>query len=1655
MKRNIHKKRLMKNTTSVMSILVAAILIFTSATAVNTVNNQEQAIENEIILVEANPGQNSFRAADSPQSQRYDFDDWLYYHGGYDNNAIGFDGAIVWEGAMRLTPTELGPYDGYDLTTVRWYQYDLMATSLQIKIYDEGTSTQPGSLLTSDSLTISTIGWQEFDLTLPVTVDASKDIWVSVEFDQTAAGFPFGVDAGPAIVEKGDFIYYSGAWTEIRLLNLDYNWCIEAKVVQTGPPPEHDVALLSINSPEDGPAGVITPEVTVKNTGNVSETNVPVDMEIYKILPATTVLSDGFEDATPGYYIFPPPGWTIQNTSTQTWYKYSTGYARCSEDNYGAQDEWLITETFDCSLLTAVDISMYFYMATPNDDYVEILGSTDNGVTWPNMIVNITGYMGSGTRSYDITSWAAGESQVKIAWRWVSSASLTGSDYFYFRELKIGSPYQFVQGVNEDFNGVWGPLGDNPPADWTILDYGSESPPVWNNNDWHNYYYSTFGSNCARIYYSPYELMDEWLITPTVDCSAMSAVKLLFRQYLYFYSTYPGYGHIDGSIDNGATWTESIAYYDATQATGYYVYDISSWAAGESEVKLRFRYTSTGTQGRYWYVDDVMFGDITDEVVLFENYWFDDWWPTNWGPNGWMEEEVTGTTDADPNIWRAADDTYSTTPTNIDPYAGDYMAIYDTGLLYPHGASCRLYTPAMDWNAYGATVLTLKFMIHISNYGSSYTDHCDVQVSTDGTTWDTLESINTYDATNPGWVEKIIDLTSYASETTARLGFLAVDGGYRDIIIDDVSIEASPTLLEYDETEIIASIAPGESIDVEFDDWTPDDWQVAENVDISYVLEACTQLVGDENPGNDDKEGFAILSYPYLHDIAVIDIGDPTSGTAQTLPVEATIKNVGQFTECCYATDVQIGYYHYDINGSFSNFEANDGGYTVSGGVWEWGTPTGAGPGGAYSGTKLWATSLAAGYPAYTNAKLDSIPITVLVDADLTFWHWYDTEASYDGYNVKISTDSGATWTVITPIGGYTGTANTANPLYPEPIFCGHVQMYWEEETFDLSVYEGQQVIFRWHFGSDASVQYPGAYIDDVLVGDVTVTIIAEYDEEICTVTLEPGEEAVLIFPDWTPDALALGVSGGINYAVMAEQHLAIDTNPANDQMTVDITLEYWHDVGVKEITEPSIGRTQEWLHYDDGTCENALGLTAGGELYEAIRLTPTELSGYDGYEITQIKVMHGWPSGTPQPQHSARLLIWEEGTTTEPGTLVRDQAFIAPAGNDWVNVALDDPYSVDSSEDVWVGVAFTHNAGEFPCGFDTDTNVPDKGGFFYYEGGGWLQLGNVGYPGSWNLWAGLIPGGGPPGVDVFIQPGGQAFAAVMENIGVFPETGLDANAKLFAFNETGSPYKIYEANYTDFDLEPLGGQETATFGSYNFVDHGVYQLTIALPLITDDYPNNNLEKLGIGVDDTPPTSTHTIIPAVPDGEHGWYVSDVTVEFETNDGTEDWQSGVDRIEYRINGGDVKTGDSVTLTDDGSFDVEYRAVDNVGNEEAWNAVITINIDQTIPTVDLKWEASGGIMGWTVTFTATCSDDTSGMNRVEFFIEGAPQFTDDAEPYEWIIDWSESFEGVWFYAYAYDDAGNENVDSIWGGDIDSVPAPHSQTTTPVVRRQTNPL
>ncbi|MCX5798006.1 MAG: hypothetical protein NTU90_00295, partial [Proteobacteria bacterium] len=89
------------------------------------------------------------------------------------------------------------------------------------------------------------------------------ELWVSIEWVQTEeTAFIAVMDEGPAVDGKGDW-GFDGAWSELQIYGLDYNWAIGAIVEGQG---NADISILNIN----GPIGI---KAAIKNVGVVPADN--------------------------------------------------------------------------------------------------------------------------------------------------------------------------------------------------------------------------------------------------------------------------------------------------------------------------------------------------------------------------------------------------------------------------------------------------------------------------------------------------------------------------------------------------------------------------------------------------------------------------------------------------------------------------------------------------------------------------------------------------------------------------------------------------------------------------------------------------------------------------------------------------------------------------------------------------------------------------------------------------------------------------------------------------------------------------------------------------------------------------------------------------------------------------------------------------------------------------------------------------------------------------------------------------------------------------------------------------------------------------------------------------------------------------------------
>ncbi len=252
----------------------------------------------------------------------------------------------------------------------------------------------------------------------------------------------------------------------------------------------------------------------------------------------------------------------------------------------------------------------------------------------------------------------------------------------------------------------------------------------------------------------------------------------------------------------------------------------------------------------------------------------------------------------------------------------------------------------------------------------------------------------------------------------------------------------------------------------------------------------CWIVSVDIDPSGCDLDVFFLAS---CDEADCIDYGDSGFVTECLLPGTYYIVVDGyNGAECSYTLNVECETcecpeipccptpFHchiFDFNQSSNNyFSMACGGQPV----WGWGMDQECIPAVACDGvqvTSILGTYLNSDYPS------DAGEIAVIgpIFLDYCCWcmelcHFYDIEDRWDGGNVKISTDGGSTWQLITPAGGYDDTANDDCSCVPgEPVFTGWSGVF-VRDCFDLTGYTGRQIWIGFFFGSDGSFEYCGWY---------------------------------------------------------------------------------------------------------------------------------------------------------------------------------------------------------------------------------------------------------------------------------------------------------------------------------------------------------------------------------------------------------------------------------------------------------------------------------------------------------------------------------------------------------------------------------------------------
>ena len=156
---------------------------------------------------------------------------WMYWDNGESSNSIGSEQPITFSAAQRFTPEDLVNFTSKDLsiTKISLY-YNSIEDSpsdadFQLRVW---VGEDPELIYYQDISGLTENSWNEITLDTPVLLDGTEEVYIGY-LCVARAGFPAGVDAGPAVANKGAKIFHEGEWYNLYdISTVNANWSIHA-----------------------------------------------------------------------------------------------------------------------------------------------------------------------------------------------------------------------------------------------------------------------------------------------------------------------------------------------------------------------------------------------------------------------------------------------------------------------------------------------------------------------------------------------------------------------------------------------------------------------------------------------------------------------------------------------------------------------------------------------------------------------------------------------------------------------------------------------------------------------------------------------------------------------------------------------------------------------------------------------------------------------------------------------------------------------------------------------------------------------------------------------------------------------------------------------------------------------------------------------------------------------------------------------------------------------------------------------------------------------------------------------------------------------------------------------------------------------------------
>jgi hypothetical protein len=500
------------------------------------------------------------------------------------------------------------------------------------------------------------------------------------------------------------------------------------------------------------------------------------------------------------------------------------------------------------------------------------------------------------------------------------------------------------------------------------------------------------------------------------------------------------------------------------------------------------------------------------------------------------------------------------------------------------------------------------------------------------------------------------------------------------------------------------------------------------------------------------------------------------------------------------------------------------------------------------------------------------------------------------------------------------------------------------------------------------------------------------------------------------------------------------DGYPADNILSKMITLSFEHDVGIDSILAPAKEQAKD-LIWDNGP-HIASALSSQFAASYPFNSQVADDFQFDKTMDVQQVAFDGafWNGASVNPIDLNVIFYADDGSGNQPtgagmddptSTALQVELHTGVMGTDNgdgtfnYNIVLNAPFVANAGVKYWY---VSQWVGDFPPQWGTcpsstqQLHVCDQG-FPVLGTPYWTPMTAYGDVAFQLMGAEHHGGGG------LYVPGTYSLKAIVKNFGVtFTESNIPVEAKI---THTDNNTVIYDQ--TGVFAGPIGpgASGTITFPEFTLANYtaweGKYKIEVWTSMPGDDHPSNDKKSITIEMaipDVLPPITTQTMTGTM--GLNGWYVSNVVITLTATDPFPPMKydpkppSGVNYTMYKLHTGDTYTVYTapVTVSTDGQYQLYYYSVDKAGNVEVANGPVNFKVDKTAPVFNSFNATAENAQKTKWLIVADLSDPASGVNHVEFYVDDQLVGTVNATPWEFHYQG----KGKMAQAIAYDNAGN---------------------------------